>query len=469
MAVITNPLDANGNIEVNLPTTVGQTGYAVLAGENHDGKAGLLTVVRRAAQVSQDGRLRVGVDSPYWQDNFNHAIADTSAYQMITATATLAMTGGYMVFNAGNSVAAGAVARVQTYRTFALNAGVSLRVSFRVRFPMALQANNAGEFGLGFAATTATPTDGVYFKLTTGGVLQGCLNINGTEQTTGLSGFVPTPNENNFYRIIVDQDVAKFFINDILYGQILVPATSAAVAFARSWPLLIRFFNNAATASAQRMEVSDVAVLGRDLNQMRDWETAQSGMEMGSYQNPRGAAVGQTANFVNSTAPVNATLSNVAAGYTTLGGQFGFAAVAGAATDYALFAYQVPVPAVAGGNKNLVINGIRIEALNTGAAVATTATVLQWSLGVGSTGVSLATADSATAGTRAPRRIPLGLQSFPVGAAIGAIATPIDVNLDAPVYVSAGTFLHVVLKMPIGTATAAQVIQGMVTINGFWE
>jgi len=52
------------------------------------------------------------------------------------------------------------------------------------------------------------------------------------------------------------------------------------------------------------------------------------------------------ANYANSAAPASATLSNTAAGYTTLGGQFQFAAVAGAETDYALFAYTVPAASV---------------------------------------------------------------------------------------------------------------------------
>ena len=187
------------------------------------------------------------------------------------------------------------------------------------------------------------------------------------------------------------------------------------------------------------------------------------------YNNPRGAAAGQSANYVNSTAPASATLSNTAAGYTTLGGQFQFAAVAGLETDFALFAFQVPAAAAAGGNRNLVIRGVRIEAYNMGAASATTPTLLQWALGVGSTGVSLATADSLTAGTRAPRRIALGIQSIPIGTAIGGNVAPIDVNLDAPLYVAAGTFLHVILRMPVGTATGAQIIRGTVLINGYYE
>jgi len=469
MAAINDPLDDNGNVKTNNPTVINQTGYVVMVGESHDGGAtGLRDPVRRAMRVTPDGRLRTGVDQVLWEDTFNHTVVDTSAYQCVTSTATLAMTGGYLVFNSGNSVASAAVSRVQTYRTFQLAASSTNEIVFRARFNVALQTNSIVEMGLGFAATTATPTDGVYFKVNTAGALQGVVNVNGTEVTTALS-FTPVPNENNFYRIVQDQDQVEFYINGHLYGVFSIANTSAASSFSRAMPLLMRCYNAAAVSTAFRMEISDIAVIGRDLANNRLWSTARAGMEQSSINNARGAAAGQTANYANTAAPVSATLSNTAAGYTTLGGQFQFAAVAGAETDYALFGFQVPLPSAAGAGKNLVIRGIRIETMNTGAAVATSATVLQWGLGIGSTAVSLATADSATAGTRAPRRIMLGLQSFPIGAAVGAIATPVDVNLDAPLYVSAGTFVHVIIKMPIGTATASQIIRGTVMINGFWE
>lgn len=460
-------VDANKRLKINLPMTLAEAGYSVIAGESHDGASGEARLVR-TARVSTDGRLRVGVDNIYWADTFNHTVVDGSAYQCITATATLAMTGGFLVFNAGNSVASAAVARVQTFKTFPLHPAGSLEVAFRSRFAINPIANNVCEFGLGFAATTATPTDGVYFKLNSAGVLVGVMNINGTETTTAPMS-PPVANEVRHYRIIIDQDRIEFYIDGVLEGVILSPNTSAAVSLSRWQPLLMRCYNAAATGSAQRMEVADVSVIARDLALNRLWPTAMAGAECGSYNNPRGSAMGQSANYVNNTAPVSATLSNTAAGYTTLGGQFQFAAVAGAETDYALFAFQVPSAVAAGGNRNLVIRGLRIETFNMGAASATTPTLLQWALAVGATAVSLATLDSVTAGTRSPRRIPLGIQSMPVGTPVGGSLTPIDVNLDAPLYVAAGTFVHVVLRMPVGTATASQIIRGLVMINGYFE
>ncbi len=169
----------------------------------------------------------------------------------------------------------------------------------------------------------------------------------------------------------------------------------------------------------------------------------------------------QTANHANSTSPTSATLSNTAAGYTTLGGRFQFAALAGAATDYALFAYQVP------SNAKLIIDSIAISTVNTGAAVATTATILDWSVGLDCTAVSLATTDSDPA--FAPRRIPLGMQAFLNGDAIGTIARDIKRDFKNPLVVAPGNYFHIILQMPVASATASQVIRGDVTVNGWFE
>ncbi len=111
--------DGNDNAKVNLPKTLTQAGYAVIAGESHDGATGEARLVR-TARVSTDGRLRVGVDAIYWQDTFNHAQQDTSAYQVTSTTATTAMTAVTGYLNSGNSVASAAVARIQTYKHFRL-------------------------------------------------------------------------------------------------------------------------------------------------------------------------------------------------------------------------------------------------------------------------------------------------------------------------------------------------------------
>jgi len=154
--------------------------------------------------------------------------------------------------------------------------------------------------------------------------------------------------------------------------------------------------------------------------------------------------------WTNSAAPAAATLANVTAGYSRLDGHFRFVAVAGAATDYALFAYQVPA------GYTLRIRGIVISAENSVATVATTPTLMRWSIGANLTAVSLATAGG--------QRIGVGSHSLAVGAVAGTAASEVSAYFDCPIVVTEGKYAHVILRMPVATATATQEIVGNVTI-----
>jgi len=260
----------------------------------------------------------------------------------------------------------------------------------------------------------------------------------------------------------VSVGAVHFWHEAALLGTIETHSTQFGPTSQSALPVFVRTYTAAiAPASAIKLQVSAIGASngGADLNRL--WPTVQTAMGNTSAQVPTGGTVGYTANYVNATAPVAATLAAATAGYATLGGQFSFAAVAGAETDYALFAYLVPT------GSTLIIRGIWIDTMNTGAAVATSATWLQWALGFGSTAVTLATAEGAA--TKATARLALGNQVFPIAAAIGAQATRLDVNLDAPIVVNSGEYLHILLRMPLGTATASQVIRGIVGINGYFE
>jgi len=463
-------VDQNECLMVNHPLDPQTSGIVVAAGEVHGGSTGASRICR-TLDVSPDYRLRVGMDSLLWSDVFNHTQFNISKYIGIESTMTKALTGnGRLAFNNGNSVASGASAIVKTWRTFPLYLSYATYVDMEVLFTQAPTSNNVCEWGLGYAAGITAPTDGVFFRLNGSGALQGVMNNNGTEFSVVLA-YTLQPNTVAHYLIVINHDRVEFFINDTLYGFI-ARASAAGIGapmLATYEPLLFREYNSAMTSVAQRMELASVGVSLGDMNTNRLWATAAAGMGNSSINTPDSVVAGQTANSANSTAPVSATLSNTAAGYTNLGGQFQFAAVAGSETDYAIFAFQLPIGSAGVPAKTLILRGIRIESAIMGAAVATTATLLQWALGIGSSAVSLATTDSASAGTKAPRRIMLGLQSFAVGAGIGAIAVPVDINLDAPLAVDAGSFVHIILKIPVGTATTSQIIRGTVMFNGYFE
>ncbi len=79
-------------------------------------------------------------------------------------------------------------------------------------------------------------------------------------------------------------------------------------------------------------------------------------------------------------------------------------------------------------------------------------------MGFNSSAVSLATANIV--------RRQVGLQTFAIGAAAGAQATTTDLTFITPEIVESGRFVHVILTMPIGTATATEVFRGLCTIKG---
>ena len=461
-------VNADKELQVALNQDYNKSGHALIGAEvNSDGE-GVGRLVR-PADISTDYRLRVGLDSIVYQDTFSHGQINVSKYKVINTTATNALTGGRWVLNNGNSVTSGQGTQIQTWAYWKFGLSGTMYVDFALQFAQVPQTNNVCEFGLGLASGVATPTDGVMFRLNASGIMQGVINNGGSETAVTLTGFTPTPATMYHFLISIHNDRTEFWIDDILYGAIDTPKSIGSPCLSMSLPLLMRIYNSGTVTTAQRLEVSNVSITSGDQNINKLWATNMAIQGNGSANVPDGTATGQTANYANSTIPTSATLSNTAAGYTTLGGQWQFAAVAGAETDYALFAYLNPAGTNAIPGKNLIVRGVRIETFNMGAVVATTPHLLQWGLGFGSSGVSLATADSATAGTCAPRKITIGTQYLPIGAVIGQNTTPIDINLDAPEVIEPGTYFHIILKMPVATATASQIVRGTCFVNGYFE
>jgi hypothetical protein len=124
--------------------------------------------------------------------------------------------------------------------------------------------------------------------------------------------------------------------------------------------------------------------------------------------------------------------------------------------------YLVPV------GSTLMIRGVSVNTFNAVVAVATTASVMVWGIGVGSSADTLAGTEDLV-GVKIRRAIPLGIQSFPVGAAVGALAEPIDVNFDAPLCIHGGEYVSFFYKMIVGTATATETFRGTIMVNGYFE
>lgn len=470
-------VDAGFNLATTLPQDLEYSGYARPMSEVD---AGAVTGTARllAAEVSEDYRMRSELDTLLDDHKFNEAAQATKKHKYINTTMTNVWGSGFLTTNGSNITTTTTGTLLQTYRHYPVFSAAQTYCYFKLAFTGTWAVTNTtidiGLFTSGQANPFA-PTDGVYFRANSTGLFL-VANYNGTESTTtpfkvvsGGADFTPTLGE-SYDCILTVSDVGCVAWMDLKDGNGLVVVgrlstpSSGVPLMAGSAPFSLRHIITGGAASAvMNARIAKYTITNGGFATNRLWPTAMTGMGLGSMT----SLTAGLANYANSAAPVSATLSNTTAGYTTLGGQFQFAAVAGAETDYALFGFQVPAATTAVTGRNLVIRGVWIDSVNTGAANGATATVLQWSLGAGATAVSLAQADGAAARARAV--VPLGYQAYAAAAPIGSSPPRIDINLDAPIVVEPASFVHIILKVPVGLATASQIIRGVVGFNGYFE
>lgn len=423
--------------------------------------------------VDVDGRLRNAPDIILDDETFNYAAQNTGKHTYLNTTMTNVWTAGQLTTNGASITTTTTGTVFATYATFPTTGTQTLSADFELGFSAQPQTNTFIEFGLMIpGAQTVAPTDGVFFRLNSSG-LQGIASFNGAEVSTGVfpqengTGVWTYENAKRYQFVVFIGGVrARFWVNDgtglTLLGTINLPAAQGRMQMAAGLPLALkhRITGGAAGGVIQAtLGAYNVRLGGSNLVSS---PSTQGNRLYGSYQGLSGGTMGSLATYPNSTNPTAAAPSNTALTANLpagLGGQGVVTAAVAAATDGIWGSYQVPAGTVNVQGRRLVIRGIRVDAVNTGAAVATTATTVQFSLAYGHTAVSLATAEAAT--TKAARRIPLGFMTWPVGAAIGQAPQngELFVDLgDAPIFVDPGHFVALVGKFIVGTATASQTI-----------
>lgn len=413
-----------------------------------------------AGRLDRLGNVRPGNDLLVLRDPVEGTTINTNLWTASTGTFTqaqVATTG--ISFNSASGLASGSYSILTSNKQLALFSQAPLRARFKAR--VVPQVNALCELGFGApTTTTAQMTNGAYWRWTSAGTCVPVLSFNGSDvvQGTDVSSLL---NSNNYYiyETTVTDQVAIFSIytGALLVAQqtLTVPTTQGATWGVTHLPVFARLYTAGATTTAAMAFLTNVLVQQFDLLTSKPWSHQLASTGLGGEVNPTTFA--QTTNWANSTVATNATLSNTAAGYSTLGGLFSFAAVAGAVTDYALFSLAIPAP------YSFIMTGAHVTAYNTGAASATTPTLMHWAAFANSPAVSLASA--------APlMRAPIGAHYLPVGAAIGQCADKdLDVTFDAPLRTDSGKFAGILLRMPVATATASQVIQGSVLVKGYFE
>lgn len=458
-------VNVSGSTLTVQPIDIDTIGYATTL--SMDPRANGQTI--RSIQSSPDYRTTIGIDTIIWDDKFAHGAVDTSRYMIRTADSFVDISGGRLVLNSTSSVVTNASMRLQTHRMFTIGCAPSLRIDVNAATDITMTTEHGFEIGLGFPSTASTtPADGIFFRCS-GNTMHAVLNYNSTE-TAEVLDFIITPGTIHKYRIILNEDQAEFWIDDRCLTVMEHPSTQGGNNQSSRHPLMIKNYNIGTPAIGMQLQVVQVSIALGDIKMNRTKASKNISRGLSSISETQARIPAQTAGYDNSSTASTISLSNTVPGYISLGGQFQFILPSAAETDYAIFGYFSSPSTANTISHNLYITDIRLDIYSAGVTSAAAPALLQWAVAVGSTSESLATTDSATAGTRGTRRLSLGVQSLAASSVVGSMADrSIDANFKSPLLVEPGTYLHLIVKVPVSTPTAGHLIKGVVQMNGFFE
>ena len=476
-------VDANYNLQVRTPISGIQAGFVALEAEIDAGLYNGGTRIVTPLDASYDNRLRVAIDTPLFIDRFAGAAQNTALYNYSNTNNTISQANGWCSINATALVAAANYGLLKTYRSFPTWAVFGTTFNAWLQFSQPPLTYNTTEWGFGICATTAAPSDGVFFRYNSSGELRCVISSISTgsyQETAALVTNGPTIigiNVTHRFTIKCQSDQATFFIDGNVVAVVLRPAAGDFINASSELPAFVRTYTLGGTAGAgQIVRISAIEIHMQDANIAKPWPDILAGMGMHGSQGQTGGTMGSTASWTNVTNPTTAAFNNTATPTMTGLGGFGIAAAivgvgtsAGTTTDNMVMAYLNPAGTNAIPGRSLYIHGIRVGCVNLGAVVATTATTIAYYLTYGNNAITQANAEAAT--TKKPRVIPLGTHYFPLSSPVGATPQNGDIWMPfvSPIIVNPTEYVSVVARFLVGTATASELFYWTIGVDSYWE
>jgi hypothetical protein len=433
----------------------------------------------RTLIAGSDGALRVTKETVFLSDPIEGNTRNSNIWIETATTMTSSQTAPSLTLNAGASVATTVGIQEVSHRSFPRYNRSRLIFKTRAR-DTAHFNNNLIERGFGNPAsvTGASIADGCVWRKDGTGQYLPVVSFAGSETLgTPISNatFVASVPTTDFatFEVHAEGKRCTFIITTslgVLVNQQTVdfPATVADFTVSHLFAMH-RTYNSAGTGTAVQVLISETTVYLNDLETNKPWSHQMSGIGNNFTTNPTTYA--QAATWANSANPAAVTISNTTCGVSTLGGLVNMNAIAGATTtDLCLVGFQVPSP------YTFYFTGIRIgPPQNLIVAVATSQTVFTtFGVAFNSSAASLA-----TAGSYPPMRVALGgMFRCALAAVAGDVCSGVATNDTAnfinwfpgtPVAVYPGRFLHVIVRVPIGTATATETFLFNVAIDGYFQ
>lgn len=527
--VIVSPnVDAENNIKISLPIDPDYMGGARIFSENDPG-AVTGSPFLRSPETSYDTRLRVGRDTLLMNDQFNALTQNTNNWYYESSTLTAAQPGlGTVNFSEvqGTTLAHGAFMR--TYQYFPLIGTSSIAVELSAgQFNSALVANEnwlmglglpgtpttAGSFGVGqiytivtvgttdftligaasntvgvvftatgvglgdgtAASTTTPPTDGVWFRLTSAGLV-GVVSYNGTQSVTGIlvSLANTTVGSLDKYVIVVGEQSIQYWKNDILLVNQESPAAFGQPFQQGSLPAFMMKYNTGTVSNTNTMRVMDFTVSLMDLATTKPWAEQAATAGMAGYVGQNGQTQGQTAIWPNSTAPTPQALSNTGTTPVPNLGLGGIAAInptLATNNDGILFSYLNPIPTVNRTGRNLLICGVKVQSAITADITVGGPMIFEYAIAHGHTAISLATVQSGSFTTNtvtAPKRVPIGAERYITTFTAGQLGAGATAKFQIPLVVRPGQYVQLIVRN-VGTASSAGVVTFCAMFDSYWE
>jgi hypothetical protein len=363
-------------------------------------------------------------------------------------------------------VASAVYAMIRSKPQFYAYGQAGLSFDFLATIGQVPQNNNITEWGCGVVATNATPTDGAFFRITSVGDFVCVVNYGGTEVVatpTGNFAVLVGAGNAHRYNIVITDDIATFWVDDVLVAKMSRQSTAGAVTLSSSLSWFARTNNIAATGLAQQIKIGNVSVQVMSADANLPWSMVKGRCGNTPYQSQSGSAVGSPVVYVNNTNPTAGVPTNTTSTVITGCGGLGWeTASLAVATDGVICSWQVPAGSNAVPGRTFMCSGAKISS-NVQTALTAGGFLENWVLNYGGSALSLATADGAT--TKAFRKVMMGQRT--VAATVAALTqlTDIELRLDNPVPIYPGEFINI-SKRITGTAGTAGTFQHSITLYG---
>ena len=464
-------------------------GFIQISSEVDAGK----TVGRRtvlALECSDDYRLRVGTDQTIFNATFEGTTNFTTQFSSNLSGFGSQQSNGLLTINNLSATSASNYGYLRTYRHFPTFGTYPTYLDLWIQEKQHTALNAISEWGFLYitSGSTQQPIDGVYFRRTQGGQLKGIITNNSLDleeidiDTTNVPSRdgvgLYDPNETQHYLISFHNDVVRFWINDVVVGEIACPSQLAIFAASTNLPVGLRVLNVSTTSAARQLSVGYVNVALGDQNTNKPWSHAMVGFGQGAYQVQQGNSSGPTVTRTtgafghpaSATARIAGTwIGTSNPGINNLGGLWTSPAMSTLTTDgdYPIFAFQGSTGTAAVPGKTLYVTGVRIGDTSVTTAPGLTGVFISYIVMADGSAIATSTTDAAT--STSGKSICIGGQGFSPSEAVGTMKPGFSMDFNSPLVIPAGKYLTVVAR-PFGTlAGNTLIVTGSVAFNGYFE